>query len=83
METIQYKCPNCNGPLEYRADIRKFGCEYCDSTFTNEEVRKMFKDNENTDLSQNIDETAIFYLFLQALFSLYPAFLCYQWPGQY
>lgn len=58
METIQYKCPNCNGPLEYRADIRKFGCEYCDSTFTNEEVRKMFKDNENTDLSQNIDETA-------------------------
>lgn len=57
METIQYKCPNCNGPLEYRADIQKFGCEYCDSAFTKEEVRKICKENENADLSQNVDET--------------------------
>lgn len=58
MDTIQYKCPNCNGPLEYRADLQKFGCEYCLSVFTEEEVKKMFKENENTDLSQNIDESA-------------------------
>lgn len=58
LETIQYKCPNCGGPLEYRADIRQFGCEYCLSTFTDEEVKKMFKDNESADLSQNTDESA-------------------------
>lgn len=53
MDTIQYKCPNCNGPLEYRADMQKFGCEYCLSTFTDEDIKKMFRENESTDLTQN------------------------------
>lgn len=56
MDTIQYKCPNCDGPLEYKADIQKFGCEYCMSVFDDDQIKKMFKDNENTDLSQNIEE---------------------------
>lgn len=57
METIQYKCPNCGGPLEYKADRQKFGCDYCLSEFTDQEVKQIFQTNENTDLSQNVDET--------------------------
>lgn len=37
------KCPNCSGILEYRADYRKFGCKSCQSFFTDEQIRIMFK----------------------------------------
>lgn len=58
MDTIQYKCPNCGGPLEYKAETLKFGCEYCDSQFTEQEIKDIFKENENIDLSQNVNENA-------------------------
>ncbi|MDO5559211.1 MAG: hypothetical protein Q4F95_06385 [Oscillospiraceae bacterium] len=51
MEAIQYKCPNCGGSLEYRADIQKFGCSFCLSEFTEQEIKLICSDNENTDLS--------------------------------
>ena len=57
METIQYKCPNCGGELQYKADKQKFGCDYCLSEFTDEEIKQIFSETENTDLSQNVDET--------------------------
>lgn len=56
MDTIQYKCPNCGGPLEYKATTQKFGCEYCLSEFTDEEIKKIFQTNEGMDLTQNIQE---------------------------
>lgn len=57
---MQYKCPNCDGLLEYRADMRMFGCSSCPSVFSDEEVKKMFKDSGRPDISgksdQNISE---------------------------
>lgn len=58
MDTIQYKCPNCGGPLEYKADRQKFACDYCQSEYTDREVKQLFQSNENIDLSQNIDESS-------------------------
>lgn len=32
------KCPNCDGPIKYSSDTRQFGCEYCGSSFTQEQL---------------------------------------------
>lgn len=58
MDTIEYKCPNCGGPLEYKADRQKFACDYCQSEYTDHEIKQIFQSNENIDLSHNIDESA-------------------------
>lgn len=54
VETIIYRCPNCAAALEYDNALGKFRCFYCDSTFTDSEVRDIFQDNEKTDL--DVDE---------------------------
>lgn len=54
VETIIYRCPNCAAALEYDNALGKFKCFYCDSTFTDSEVRNLFKDNEQTNL--DVDE---------------------------
>lgn len=53
VQTIVYRCPNCAAALEYDNALGKFKCFYCDSMFTDSEVRGIFKDNEATDLSEN------------------------------
>lgn len=40
MESIQYKCPNCNGDLRFNPQKQGFSCEYCDSFFTTEECKE-------------------------------------------
>lgn len=44
METLSYKCINCEGPLQYNAKKLKFFCEYCRSEFTEDELKKHFGD---------------------------------------
>lgn len=41
METITYKCPNCDGGLVFDPKEQKFKCEYCQSEFTEEELEKL------------------------------------------
>lgn len=41
-ETTNYQCPNCNGRLHYNGAIGKLQCEFCESTFTNEEVEALY-----------------------------------------
>lgn len=41
METITYKCPNCDGGLVFDPDKQKFKCEYCLSDFTEDELKKL------------------------------------------
>lgn len=38
MQTVTYKCPNCNAGIKYNPKKQLFLCEFCDSTFTEEEV---------------------------------------------
>ncbi len=48
MESGYSKCPNCEGRLEYRADHRMFGCESCQSFFSDEQIKKLFKGRKSS-----------------------------------
>ncbi|MGN0649249.1 MAG: hypothetical protein ACI4KM_02340 [Oscillospiraceae bacterium] len=50
MDTITYQCPNCNAALEYGAD-GKLHCFYCDSEFSEAQIKQLFEENENNPLS--------------------------------
>lgn len=39
MESSNYQCPACNGPLHFDAALGKLKCDYCDSTFTADEAK--------------------------------------------
>ena len=41
-ETTTYQCPNCNGRLSFNSDNGRLTCEFCGSSFTVEEVEKLF-----------------------------------------
>lgn len=53
MDMITYQCPNCNAALEYDAAKGKFVCKFCDGTFTDSEIREIFR---NRDSRVNLDE---------------------------
>lgn len=40
MDLIQYKCPNCGGPLKFDPKSGMHTCEYCRSRFTEKEVEE-------------------------------------------
>lgn len=48
MEAVQYKCPNCGGELQFKPDKQAFGCDYCLSTFTEEEIKQVCAKTENS-----------------------------------
>lgn len=52
IKTVTYQCPNCNAALEYDNALGRFKCLFCDSEFTEEDIKKNFARNESTDLSQ-------------------------------
>ena len=39
MESVQYKCPNCNADLRFNPNKQGFSCDFCDSFFTLEECK--------------------------------------------
>ena len=50
MAAITYKCPNCGGGLIFDPETQKYGCEYCRSQFSQEELEELSgKENENED----------------------------------
>lgn len=48
MESIEYKCPNCNADLKFNPDTQKLDCEYCMSSFTIAEVQLACAEAENS-----------------------------------
>lgn len=51
VQTVTYQCPNCNAALEYDNVLGGFRCFYCDSTFTDSDIRRIFANrDENVDL---------------------------------
>ena len=46
MATVNYKCPNCGGPLKFNPDLQKFSCEYCSSVFSESEIQELYKEKE-------------------------------------
>lgn len=48
MNTVQqYKCNNCGASLSFSAESQSFECEFCKSTFTQEELDKILSEREN------------------------------------
>ena len=56
MSVVQYKCPNCGGPLEFNAQNQTFNCEFCLSVFNEEQLKAAFPDNENNPLDKEDKE---------------------------
>ena len=52
IKTVTYQCPNCNAALEYNNELGKFKCLFCDSEFTEDDIKKRFAENEGFQLSQ-------------------------------
>ncbi len=52
IKTVTYQCPNCNAALEYDNALGRFKCLFCDSEFTEEDIKKNFARNEELPLSQ-------------------------------
>lgn len=41
-----HKCPACTGPLHFSSASGKLECEYCDSSFTVEEIETLYQEQE-------------------------------------
>lgn len=60
-QVTNYKCPSCGGPLHFDPDSQKLLCDFCGSTFTTEEISKIYADANaaaaaaGTDLSESND----------------------------
>ncbi len=52
IKTVTYQCPNCNAALEYNNALGKFKCLFCDSEFTEADIKQYFTENESDPLSQ-------------------------------
>lgn len=52
MDLIQYKCPNCGGPLKFDPKTGMHTCEYCRSQFTQKEV------DEKTNIQEQAGDKA-------------------------
>ena len=51
-QITNYQCPACTGPLRYDGESGKLKCDYCESSFTIEEVEALFADkNEKAEMA--------------------------------
>lgn len=48
LEAVQYKCPNCGAELQFKPETQEFGCDFCDSSFTHEEIKVICAKEENS-----------------------------------
>lgn len=53
IKTVTYQCPNCAAALEFDEGAGNFRCYYCDSTFTEEQIKSIFAGNEGMSLDKN------------------------------
>lgn len=55
MDSVTYKCPNCDGGLVFDPKTQKFKCEYCLSEFTEDELNRLTPDGAES-LASDPDE---------------------------
>ena len=49
--TIEYKCPNCGGKVEFNSSLQQMQCPYCDSVFTIDEIENVQEDASQSQYS--------------------------------
>lgn len=52
-QVTNYTCPNCGGPVHFDAATGKVKCDYCDSIFTIEEVKKAYEEKNRRAAGQS------------------------------
>ena len=62
MAVITYKCPHCGGHLNFDPDTQKSKCEYCLSTFTEEELEQISSKHTHSNDGKPIIEDASDYM---------------------
>jgi len=73
MEVVQYKCPNCGASLEFKAATQTFGCDYCNGSFTSEQLNEIFPKEEHHRLQEQEPEKTKEELEQEAQFAEYNA----------
>ncbi len=53
MRTVTYQCPNCGAALEFNNAKGKFVCKYCDSEFSDDDIKQHFGSNEEINLEES------------------------------
>ena len=56
IKTVTYQCPNCNAALEFDNASGMFRCLFCDGTFSEQQIKTLFKDNEQMPLDTDEPE---------------------------
>lgn len=56
LEASEYKCPNCGADLKFDPTIQTLACEYCDSSFTMEEIKKIYAELEALPTDEALEE---------------------------
>ena len=59
MNTITYKCPNCDGGLVFDPKSQKFKCEYCLSEFTEGELERLPEEPTEASMDSRKSEAAM------------------------
>ncbi len=68
MAVLTYKCPSCGGGLKFDAEKQTFLCEFCESTFTKEQVEsfdpasqaEIKNDTQESDSANESDTTMLY-----------------------
>ena len=45
-QVVNYKCPACQAPISFKPDAAKVVCEYCNTQFDVETIKKLFEEKE-------------------------------------
>ena len=53
-QVTTYQCPACTGPLHFDGKIGKLKCDYCGSTYTTQEIEKLFAEKNESAAQANI-----------------------------
>jgi DNA-directed RNA polymerase subunit RPC12/RpoP len=70
LPVLSYKCPNCGAELTFDPKSQTCKCDFCSSSFTEEELEKIYKEKqkakkedakETGNTSDNIDENTVLY----------------------
>lgn len=56
LEAVQYKCPNCGAELQFKPESQQFGCDYCMSSFTEEQIKIICEKEENSIPDESLTE---------------------------
>ena len=58
MDILEYKCPSCGADLKFNPQTQRLACEYCGSSFTVEEIKKLYagKDAQEESEADSKDE---------------------------